>query len=146
MRRVSALVAALVSAAALLQAPHPAAAQQQQIEIKAPPPEKRVPLPEILPPPGAREITRPRESEFYPDNIRVRLDPAFVEPLTAVKQTNPKSAIQFGLAGWTAPNTPVPQGGGTFREVSGWFALGFAIVWDVPVGRGAGAPPAASPR
>ena len=145
MRRVSALAVALVIAAALLQAPHPAAAQQQ-IEIKAPPPEKRVPTPEIHPPPGAREITRPRESDFYPDNIRVRLDPAFVEPFTAVRQTGPKSAVQLGVAGWTAPNTPVSQGGGRFREVPGWFALGFAIVWEVPVGHGAGAAPAASPR
>src|SRR5437016_13536523 len=116
----------LLALAPLLAAP----ATAQQIEIKAKPPEQAPKL-EIVPPPGAREITRPRESDFYPDNIRVRLDPAFVEPLTAVKQTGPKSAIQFGVSGWTAPNTPVPQGGGTFREVPGWFALGFTIVWDV---------------
>src|SRR5207244_680501 len=83
----------------------------------------------------------PRESDFYPDSIRVRLDPAFVAPFTAVKQTGPKSAIQFGVAGWTAPNTPVPQGGGVLREVPGWFALGFAIVWGVLVRRGAGVRP-----
>lgn len=109
----------------------------QQIELKAKPPEARPPKLEVLPPPGALEITRPRESDFYPQNIRVRIDPAFIEPATAVRQTGPRSAVQLGLAGWISPNTPVPQGGGTFREVPGWFALGFAVVWDVPVNQGA---------
>lgn len=126
-------------------APGSAAAQdQQELEIQATPPEKPLPTPRIVPPPGAREITRPRESDFYPDNIRVRLDPAFIEPFVAIKPTGPKSAVQVGLAGWTAPNIPVSQGAGTFREVPGWFALGFALVWDVDLeGKPA---PAGSPR
>jgi hypothetical protein len=119
---------------------------QQNIEIKAAPPgEERLVKPEILPPPGAREITRPREADFYPENIRVRIDPAFIEPFTVLTQTSPKSAIRFGLAGWTSPNTPVSQGQGTYREIPGWFALGFALVWDVPV-TPEGTAPAASPR
>jgi len=122
-----------------------APATAQQIEIKAKPPEP-APRLEIIPPPGAKEITRPRESDFYPDDIRVRLDPAFVAPFVAVKQTGPNSAVQMGLAGWTSPNTPVPQGGDTFRETPGWFALGFAIVWDVPVNQGRRPAPAGPPK
>ncbi len=118
----------------------------QEIEIKTTPPEERVTRPEIVPPPGAREITRPRESDFYPADIRVRIDPAFILPFVATRQTGPRSAIRFGLAGWTSPNTPVPQGGGTYRETPGWFALGFALVWDVPVKQGGGPPPTGSKR
>jgi hypothetical protein len=114
---------------------------QQQIEIKGRPPEQ-APRPEILPPPGAKEITRPRESDFYPGDIRVRLDPAFIAPAVTVKQTGPNSAIQMGFAGWTAPNIPVPQGGGTYHDKVGWFALGFAIIWDLPVTPARGTVPA----
>ena len=117
----------------------------QQIEIKGKPPEQ-APKPEILAPPGAKEITRPRESDFYPDDIRVRLDPAFIEPAVVVKQTGANSGVRMGLAGWTSPNIPVPQGGDTFRDKPGWFALGFAIVWDVPVTPARRAPPAGPPK
>src|SRR3989442_9550890 len=127
----------LLALAPLLAAP----ATAQQIEIKAKPPEQAPKL-EIVPPPGAKEITRPRESDFYPDDIRVRLDPAFIEPAVVVKQTGPNSAVRMGLAGWTSPNIPVPQGGDTFRDKPGWFALGFAIVWDVPVTPARRPPPA----
>src|SRR2546427_10335941 len=90
----------------------------QQIEINGRPPEQAPKL-EIVPPPGAKEITRPRESDFYPDDIRVRLDPAFIEPFATVKQTGPNSAVQMGLAGWTSPNIPVPHGGDAFRADPG---------------------------
>ncbi len=117
----------------------PAGAQGIEIGVT---PEARPPKPpEIVTPPGSREITRPRESTFYPQDIRVRLDPAFIEPFGAIRQVSPKSAIQFGLAGWTAPNSAVPQHEGVVREIQGWFALGFAIVWDLPPER---AQPAAS--
>jgi hypothetical protein len=105
----------------------------QQIELGTTPPEPAPPRPEIVPPPGFEEITRPRESDFYPEDIRVRLDPAFILPLATVKQTGPDSAVQFGLSGWTAPQTPVGQTPAGRRENPGWFALGFSFVWDVPV-------------
>src|SRR5437016_14481563 len=96
-----AMIFVLLALAPLVAAP----AAAQQIEIKAKPPEQAPKL-EILPPPGAKEITRPRESDFYPDDIRVRLDAAFIEPFAAVKQAGPNSAAQMGPAGWTSPNTP----------------------------------------
>ena len=141
LRMLVTLIFALLALAPLVVAP----AAAQQIEIKAKPPEQAPKL-EILPPPGAKEITRPRESDFYPDDIRVRLDPAFIEPFAAVKQTGPNSAVQMGLAGWTSPNTPVPQGADAFRDDPGWFALGFAIVWDVPVNQGRRAAPTGPPK
>ncbi len=116
-------------------------ASAQQIEIEVTPPGRRPPKPpEIVTPPGSREITRPRESTFYPQDIRVRLDPAFIEPFGAIRPVGPKSAVQFGLAGWTAPNVAVPQHEGVVREVQGWFALGFAIIWDLPPERAEPAP------
>jgi hypothetical protein len=113
----------------------------QEIEIGVTPEARPPKPPEIVTPPGSREITRPRESGFYPQDIRVRLDPAFIEPFGAIRQVGPKSAVQFGLAGWTAPNTLGRQHEGDVREIHGWFALGFAIIWDLPPER---AQPAAS--
>jgi hypothetical protein len=139
MRRVLTIVVIVVLGFVLC--PVASATAQQEIEIKSKPPEQAV-KPEILSPPGAKEITRPRESDFYPGDIRVRLDPAFIAPAVTVKQTGPKSAVQMGLAGWTAPNFPVPQGGGTYHDKVGWFALGFAIIWDLPVSPARGTPPA----
>jgi hypothetical protein len=123
-------------AATLALAPALAGAQQIDIETitppvpPAPPP---VPRPEIVTPPGARDITRPREADFQPQDIRVRIDPAFIEPFTAVRQTGPRSAVRFGLAGWTAPQAGVHQAEGVVRESQGVLALGFSIIWDVPV-------------
>jgi hypothetical protein len=101
----------------------------QQIEIRKTPPDER---PRIIPPPGLHDITRPRESDFYPDDIRVRHDPAFIMPLAVKKEGARNSALQYGLSGWTSPNTPAGQAPGVVREVPGWFALGFSIVWDSP--------------
>jgi hypothetical protein len=122
----------------------------QEIEIEAEPPAAvpEAPPPrqlEVLTPPGAREITRPRESDFYPEDIRVRLEPAFIQPFTNIPPHGPKPAVQFGLAGWTAPNTPVAHHEGYFHENQGWFALGFAVVWGGPEKK-ATPTPAGSPR
>jgi hypothetical protein len=114
-----------------------AAAQQIDIETRTPqaePPAPRaLPRPEIVTPPGAREITRPREADFQPQDIRVRIDPAFIEPFTAARQTGPKTAVRFGLAGWTAPQAGVHQAEGVVHESQGVLALGLSIIWDVPV-------------
>ena len=108
----------------------PAGAQQIEIE-KAP--EPRDPRPRVIPPPGLHEVTRPRESDFYPDDIRVRHDPAFIMPFAGQRQGARNSVVQYGLSGWTSPNTPVGHATGVAREVPGWFAIGFSLVWDTPV-------------
>ncbi len=118
--------------------PRPAAAQGQ-VEITAPPPE-RAPRPEFVIPGQPPEITRPREQDFYADEIRVRHDPAFIVPFATTISTGPKTAVRFGLSGWTAP-----RGRGDLviaRDVPGWFTLGFSFVWDIPVSP---EPPGAAP-
>ncbi len=107
-----------------------AAWAQGQVEITAPPPE-RVPRPEFVIPGQPPDVTRPREQDFYADEIRVRHDPAFIVPLSTTVSTGPKTVARFGFSGWTAP-----RGRGDLliaREVPGWFALGFSFVWDIPI-------------
>lgn len=123
-RVVSAILFALVLAAP--------AAEAQQIEIEKTP-EGRDPRPRVIPPPGLQDVTRPRESDFYPDDIRVRHDPAFIMPLAGQRQRARNSVVQYGLSGWTSPNTPVGHAAGVAREVPGWFAIGFSLIWDTPV-------------
>ena len=116
----------------------PAASAQGQVEIIAPPPE-RPPRPEFVIPGQPPDVTRPREQDFYADEIRVRHDPAFIVPFSTTISTSPKTAVRFGLSGWTAP-----RGRGDLliaREVPGWFALGFSFVWDIPLRELPGATP-----
>lgn len=113
---------------------------QGQVEITAPPP-VLLPRPQVITPGEPLEVSRPREQDFYPDQIRLRHDPAFITPFSATVRTGPKTAVRFGLSGWTAP-----QGRGEVRfaarEIPGWLAFGFSFVWDVPVEP----EPAESPR
>jgi len=105
----------------------PALAQQVKIEQPAP----ETPKFEIVAPPLRYETTRPTDADNYIDTPRVPYDPAFIEPFT-VKTETATSTGRVGLAGWTAPNTPVGPPVGGAREVSGWFALGIAIEWGGP--------------
>jgi hypothetical protein len=121
-------VALLVLAGrAWLGAAAPAAAQAP-VEIKASAPEKPPQLRIVEPTPATREATRPREADFYGGtDIRVRHQPAFIEPFTGETQGGTK----YGLSGWTSPTTPV--GSLVSQEPwarSGWPALGFTVVWD----------------
>jgi hypothetical protein len=114
-------------AGAVVLAVAPAAAQQVGM-VTSPPAQEF----EVVAPGGHYERTRPSDADFYPPpGPRVQYDPAFIEPFAAKRET-PTSTGRVGLAGWTSPNTPVgsPQTGS--RDVSGWFALGFAITWDGP--------------
>jgi hypothetical protein len=45
----------------------------------------------------------------------------------------PKSTGRIGLGGWVSPNTPVGPMSSGWKEVSGWFALGFSVTWDGPL-------------
>jgi hypothetical protein len=106
------------------------AVAQSPVEIEAPAPEKPPQIRIVEPTPATREATRPREHDFYGADVRVRHEPAFVEPF--VGQT--EGGTKYGLSGWTAPPTPVgssvAQG-----DLSGVFALGITFIWDsVPAG------------
>jgi hypothetical protein len=97
---------------------------------------------EIVPPGQAtREVTRPREADFYRDDVRVRHEPAFIEPFVG----RTEAGNEFGLSGWTSPNPPVgslaSQG---YQQTNGWFALGITFLFDYPPK--AATHPASTPR
>lgn len=103
------------------------ASAQNPVEIRATAPEKPPQLRIVEPGPATREATRPREADFYREDVRVRHEPAFIEPFVGQTQGGTK----YGLSGWTSPTTPV--GSYVSQEPwarSGWFALGFTVVWD----------------
>jgi hypothetical protein len=125
MKRASAATAiGLGFLAAMIAGP---ASAQNPVEIRATAPEKPAQLRIVEPGPATREATRPREASFYREDVRVRHEPAFIEPFVGETQGGTK----YGLSGWTSPTTPV--GSYVSQEPwarSGWFALGFTVVWD----------------
>jgi hypothetical protein len=102
-------------------------AAQGPIEIRATAPEKPQQFRIVEPSEATRQSTRPREADFYREDVRVRHEPAFIEPFVGQTQGGTK----YGLSGWTSPTTPV--GSYVSQEPwarSGWPALGFTVVWD----------------
>ena len=104
----------------------PASAQAKlDVKTSTPPGDPRE-LEIVAPSPGAREVNRPREADFYREDIRVRHEPGFVEPLTARPASGPIKKV--GLSGWTAP--PGRGDGVAQHETSGWFGFGLSIIWE----------------
>jgi hypothetical protein len=113
---------------------------QSSVEMETAPP--HAPRFEIVPPsPATREATKPLEADFYREDVRVRHEPAFIEPF--VGRTS--AGNQYGLSGWTAPSLPVGSlGSQGYQSDSGFFALGITFLFDYPP---QGAPrPASAPR
>ncbi len=100
------------------------AAFAQQAGVAAPAPEPKFEI--IAPGPAVREATRPREAEFYREDVRVRHEPAFIEPLTTKPASGPVKRL--GLSAWTSP--PGRGDGVVQHETSGWFGFGFSLVWE----------------
>jgi hypothetical protein len=125
MPMVIAIVAVLLALAAL-----PAEAQVK-IETTRKPAEREA---RIVPPPLHYETSRPPDADVYPRGTRVEHDPAFIEPFAGSYQT-PTGSGRYGLSGWTAPNPPIGSEATKWREVNGWFALGFSVTWDGPPAR-----------
>ena len=117
------------------------ASAQSPFEIRATAPEKPQQLRIVEPSEATRQSTRPREADFYREDVRVRHEPAFIEPFVGQTQGGTK----YGLSGWTSPTTPV--GSYVSQEPwarSGWPALGITVVWDsVPA---ASTPRVSNPR
>jgi len=117
-----------------------AAMAQSSVEMQsAPAPQPHFEI--VPPPPAAREATKPPEADFYREDIRVRHEPAFIEPFVG----RTRAGNQYGLSGWTAPNIPVgslaSQG---YQNDSGALAIGFTFLFDYPPKTAI--PPAAAPR
>jgi hypothetical protein len=110
----------------------PVWAQQVEIEKPAPPTAPaREPERDVIPP-GLYDETRPSDADHYPRGGQVQHDPAFFGPLSSRRET-PTSSGRMGIAGWVSPNTPIGATFGTgWKEVSGYFALGFSATWDGP--------------
>ena len=109
-----------------------------QIETAPQPGAERVPA--VVPPGLHYETTRPPDGARYPHDVRVEHDPAFIEPFVQPFGDSSSSG-QFGLAGWTSPNTPVGPSVIGYREVNGWIGFGFSIVWGGPPRTARPAPP-----
>jgi len=109
---------------------------QTPVEIQASAPEKPPQIRIEEPTAATREATRPREADFYGTDVRVRYQPAFIEPFVGQTQGGTK----YGLSGWTSPSTPVGSlvSQEPWARSPGWFSLGLTVVWD--------SPPAASTR
>jgi hypothetical protein len=83
---------------------------------------------ELSAPPAVREGTRPRDAGFYPEDTRVRHEPAFVEPFTHAPSTGPVK--KMGASLWTAPAGGRGSLGASPSDVSGWLGFGFTLVWE----------------
>ena len=102
-------------------------ATAQQFEIKAPAPQRGQEIEGIISPGLQYEITQPDDARYLPPGPRVHYEPAFIAPLSAPTETGRK-----GVAGWTSPTA---AHGGTqsgAREITGYFAIGFAFEWGGP--------------
>ena len=95
----------------------------------------------MVAPPLHYETTRPPDTDFYPQGTKVEQDPAFIQPL-ASSYENTQTSGRIGISGWTSPNQPVSSPNTGWRDVSGYFALGFSVTWGGPPA----APKAARPR
>jgi hypothetical protein len=104
-------------------------AQEVEIEKPAPPPTVK-PEREVISP-GLYDETRPIDADHYPRGGLVQYDPGFLNS-TSTPYERVKSTGRVGLGGWVSPNTPVGPMSSGWKEVSGWFALGFSVTWDGP--------------
>src|SRR5262245_20714408 len=141
MRRMIRAVAGAVVLAAVTagpgwaQAPAPAPPEPAQGQPKGPV-ELRSLIPEpfrglqvVTPGPTARELTRPRDLDFYAEDQRIPHNPAFLEPFTT---TTPSGSAKMGVSAYTAPQTPLGPLSGVNPLVNmGSLSIGFTVIWDL---------------
>ncbi|OGK95964.1 MAG: hypothetical protein A3E31_18355 [Candidatus Rokubacteria bacterium RIFCSPHIGHO2_12_FULL_73_22] len=121
----------LVALALVVLAAAPAAAQQVEIQKAPAPPRVVIEREPGGAPTGIGDATRPSDGDVYPRGTNVPYAPSFVRGLSS-RYATPTSTGHAGVAAWTSPNTPVGGPVAGWREVSGWFGLGFAVTWDGP--------------
>jgi len=103
------------------------AASAQQVEIKAAPPARGPEIDGVINHGLQYEITQPDDARYLPPGPRVHYDPAYIESLSVPTETGRK-----GLAAWTAPTAAMGGAQSGAREVTGYFAIGFAFEWGGP--------------
>ena len=108
----------------------------QQIDLRATPPPAERPG-DIIAPGPYDQVTEPRENEWYPGDVRIPYDPAFIAPLSKEYETATTRG-RVGVAGWSSQNLPVGASGTLYRDRPGWLSFGFAFTWGA-------APRAATP-
>jgi hypothetical protein len=102
-------------------------AAAQQVHITAPAPPREPGIEGIIGPELQYELTQPDDARYLPPGPRVHHDPAFIEPLSVATETG-----RMGLAGWTSPSAAIGGPASGNREVTGYFAIGFAFEWGGP--------------
>lgn len=103
------------------------AAGAQQVEIKAPAPTRGPAIDGVIQHGLQYEITQPDDARYLPPGPRVHYDPAFVEPLSVPTETG-----RMGLAAWTAPTAAMGGTQSGAKDITGYFAIGFAVEWGGP--------------
>ena len=121
---LAALAALATVAPAAAQTQTPPASASPGVEVKAP---EAAPKFELSAPPAVREGTRPRDAGFYPEDVRVRHEPAFVEPLTRRPAAGPVK--KMGASLWTAPAARGSLASSP-PDVPGWLGFGFTLIWE----------------
>ena len=76
--------------------------------------------------PQRHDMSTPQTLGVPGRDVKVEHDPAFIPPFVGSYETSTGTG-QYGLSGWTSPNAPM---GPAFREINGWFSLGFTLTWD----------------
>lgn len=109
--RIRSIVTLLVIAAPLLPM-LPRGAHGQPLDLKA------------TPPPRERIAPAVPERDLYPQRPSVPHRPNFLRPLSKKTETG-----RAGVAGFTAPNSPVGSRAAGDHGNPGWPGVGFAIEW-----------------
>src|SRR2546428_8806459 len=122
-----------VAAGLGLPVPPRVAAQPVELEKPAPPADRRERERAVITP-GLSGEGRPLDADNYPKGGRVPYEPGFIRGLSAERET-PASTGRVGVAGWTAPNTPVGSPLSGWSEINGWFAIGLSVDLDRPPAR-----------
>jgi hypothetical protein len=126
MRRVtSTLGAGTIGAFAVAFALIGVAQAQPRVEIRQTPSGERQ-FEVVAPGPAPRDMSRPRDADFYREDNRTPYEPGFVEPLTGKPRSGPIK--KWGVSGWTAPAAAGPMA--HRQENSGWFGFGLTFIWE----------------